>query len=495
MLLKIGLIAALLTTPPETPVANAAEQNNVQIVRQLLQGGADVNAAQSDGLTALHWAAINNNLEMTEILLYAGGSFRSTTRVGGYTPLHLASQKGNFEIMGAMLKAGADPNQFTSTGITSMHFAAVSNVPEAIHVLAGYGGNINVLDNFANRTPLMFAAVGNANNSLQVLIDLEANLEMTTRIKNYVEHANADNEDRIQRNRVKDAENGEEEPDAGRGGSFRPPPEQPDSAEAPPPATITALSSNEQIGNQGGLTALHLTAREGHIEAALQLVEGGADVDHVTEGDLSSPLLVAVINGNYDLAKMLLEHGADPNLLSDDSAGPLFATLNIEWSLRTWYPQPQMYRQQEITYLDLLKLLLDAGAEPDQRVSTHIWYAAYNAGRMGVDFTGATPFWRAAYAHDVNAMRLSLIHISEMVVRAFIQSTQRQVSVLEPQGLPNNIVVFPMVGFQQSSIWLKNMVLIPTLEIWMGILLYTTQRLGEITKQFYILLKTVQMWE
>ena len=406
MLLKIGLIAALLTTPPETPVANAAEQNNVQIVRQLLQGGADVNAAQSDGLTALHWAAINNNLEMTEILLYAGGSFRSTTRVGGYTPLHLASQKGNFEIMGAMLKAGADPNQFTSTGVTSMHFAAAVDAPEAIHVLVGYGGDVDVLDNFANRTPLMFAAVGNANNSLQALIDLEANLEMTTRIKNYVERANGDNEDRMQRNRVKNAENGKEEPDAGRGGSFRPPPEQPDSAEAPPPPTITTLSSNEQIGNQGGLTALHLAARQGHIEAALQLVEGGADIDHVTEGDLSSPLLVAVINGNYDLAKMLLEHGADPNILSDDGAGPLFATLNIEWSLRTWYPQPQMYRQQEITYLDLLKLLLESGAEPDQRVSTHIWYAAYNAGRMGVDFTGATPFWRAAYAHDVNAMRL-----------------------------------------------------------------------------------------
>ena len=376
MLLKIGLIAALLITPPETPVANAAEQNNVQIVRQLLQGGADVNAAQSDGLTALHWAAINNNLEMTEILLYAGGSFRSTTRVGGYTPLHLASQKGNFEIMGAMLKAGADPNQFTSTGVTSMHFAAAVDAPEAIHVLVGYGGDVDVLDNFANRTPLMFAAVGNANNSLQALIDLEANLEMTTRIKNYVERANGDNEDRMQRNRVKNAENGKEEPDAGRGGSFRPPPEQPDSAEAPPPPTITTLSSNEQIGNQGGLTALHLAARQGHIEAALQLVEGGADIDHVTEGDLSSPLLVAVINGNYDLAKMLLEHGADPNLLSDDNAGPLFATLNIEWSLRTWYPQPQMYRQQEITYLDLLKLLLESGAEPDQRVSTHIWYAA-----------------------------------------------------------------------------------------------------------------------
>ena len=407
MLLKIGLIAALLTTPAETPVADAAEHNDAQSVRYLLQHGEDVNAAQSDGLTALHWAAINNNLEVTEILLYAGGSVKSTTRVGGYTPLHLASQSGYFEIMGAMLEAGADPNQFTSTGITSMHFAAVSNVPEAIHVLAGYGGNINVLDNFANRTPVMFASVKNANTSLGTLIDLGANLEMTTRIKNYVERANGDNEDRVHRNRVKDAENGEEEPDAGRGGSFRPPPD-PDStkAEAPPIPVVTVLSGNEQIGNQGGLTALHLAARQGHLEAALQLVEGGADVDHVTEGDLSSPLLVAVINGNYDLAKMLLEHGADPNLLSDDNAGPLFATLNIEWSLRTWYPQPQMYRQQEITYLDLLKLLLDAGAEPDQRVSTHIWYAAYNDGRMGVDFTGATPFWRAAYAHDVNAMTI-----------------------------------------------------------------------------------------
>ncbi|GIS78471.1 MAG: hypothetical protein CM1200mP14_00370 [Gammaproteobacteria bacterium] len=63
-------------------------------------------------------------------------------------------------------------------------------------------------------------------------------------------------------------------------------------------------------------------------------------IDHVTDGDQSSPLLVAVINGNYDLARMLLEHGADPNILSDDGAGPLFATMNIEWSLRTWYPQP-----------------------------------------------------------------------------------------------------------------------------------------------------------
>ncbi|MEC9015913.1 MAG: ankyrin repeat domain-containing protein, partial [Gemmatimonadota bacterium] len=120
------------------------------------------------------------------------------------------------------------------------------------------------------------------------------------------------------------------------------------------------------MGNQGGFTALHFAAREGHIDAARRLVEGGAEIDHVTAGDQSSPLLVAVINGNYDLARMLLESGADPNILSDDGAGPLFATLNIEWSLRTWYPQPSMFRQQETSYLELAELLMKAGAEPNQ---------------------------------------------------------------------------------------------------------------------------------
>jgi ankyrin repeat protein len=179
---------------------------------------------------------------------------------------------------------------------------------------------------------------------------------------------------------------------------------------AEPPAQPTfvprALSGNAQIGKQGGFTALHYAAREGQLAAARLLVEAGADVNQFTGGDQSSPMLVATINGNYDVGRMLLEAGADPNLLSDDGVGPLFATLNIEWSLRTWYPQPAMFRQQETSYLEYMEVLLDAGADPNQRTATHTWYAAYNAGRMGVDFVGATPFWRAAYAADVAAMRL-----------------------------------------------------------------------------------------
>ena len=80
--------------------------------------------------------------------------------------------------------------------------------------------------------------------------------------------------------------------------------------------------------------------------------------------------------------------------------------INNEWALRTWYPQPTAGAQQKASYLDLLEALLKAGADPNARTLSHIWYAAYNTGRMGVEFTGATPFWRAAYALDVDAMRL-----------------------------------------------------------------------------------------
>jgi uncharacterized protein len=92
--------------------------------------------------------------------------------------------------------------------------------------------------------------------------------------------------------------------------------------------------------------------------------------------------------------------------VNDDGVAPLFATLNNEWALRTWYPQPTAGSQQKASYLQLMEALLKAGADPNTRTLSHIWYAAYNTGRMGVEFTGATPFWRAAYALDVDAMKL-----------------------------------------------------------------------------------------
>ena len=461
--------------PADSPVADAAERGDLEAVRALLRDGADVNTAQSDGMTALHWAASRNDAEIARTLLYAGATVRATTRLGGYTPLHLASRAGSAEVAEQILEAGADPNVYTTTGVSALHFAADADAPEVVALLAAHGADVDARDTFSERTPLMFASVRGADGALTALLAAGADPALTTALKDYPAISTAWRAEQQQRRRVRAAaeepeEEEEEEPRAQAQQAQTPPAQPrtparqapaaanaatpadpaatpPDSAPKPPPEPpVRALSSIEQIGNQGGFTALHYAAREGHRSTAALLADAGADINQPTGGDQTSPMLVAVINGNYDLARDLLERGADPNQASDDGAAPLFATLNIEWSLRTWYPQPQAFRQQETHYLDFMRLLLEAGADPNQRTSTHIWYAAYNAGRMGVDFTGATPFWRAAYAVDVDAMRLLVeygadpnIWTIKLPGRRFFGGNvpaQQQEERLDPSGLP-----------------------------------------------------------
>ena len=165
----------------------------------------------------------------------------------------------------------------------------------------------------------------------------------------------------------------------------------------------------EQVGAWGGLAPLHHAVRQGHVEAALTLLEAGADIDQ-TIADGSTPLLMASLNGQWDLASILVERGADPND-REPRRGPPRCTpsSNASGSLDAAYSHPTEHQRQETNYLQMMERLLDAGADPDARLNRHLWYMEYTFNllvRSGVNVKGATPFWRAAFALDLAAMRL-----------------------------------------------------------------------------------------
>jgi len=174
---------------------------------------------------------------------------------------------------------------------------------------------------------------------------------------------------------------------------------------------------NELVAAQGGLTPLLFAAREGHVEAVDALVAAGADVNQPGAGDRTTPLLIATINGHFDLAMQLLAKGADPSAAAENNATPLYGAINCEWAPKALYPQPRAYVNQKTTYLELMKALLDKGADPNVRLNKKVWYSGYSFDLSGVDEIGATPFWRAAYASDVEAMKMLVAYGADPNIR------------------------------------------------------------------------------
>jgi len=115
---------------------------------------------------------------------------------------------------------------------------------------------------------------------------------------------------------------------------------------------------------------------------------------------------MATINGHFDLALMLFELGADPNIASEANATPLYTTLNTQWIPKSRHPQPAHYMQQQVTYLELMSAFLQAGVDPNVRLRKTLWYTTFGDDYLRTDRMGATPFWRAAYALDLDVMRM-----------------------------------------------------------------------------------------
>ena len=180
----LGIVALLSgAAAPESPVADAAMRGDVEAVRALLQKGADVNEAQGDGMTALHWAADRGSLEIAEMLITAGANVMASTRIGDYTPLHVASRAGSAPVVEALLEAGSNMDAVTTnSGVTPLHLAAESGDPDAIRVLAAHGADMNAREGEWDQTPLIFAAAGNRPEGIRTLVELGADVSLAERV-------------------------------------------------------------------------------------------------------------------------------------------------------------------------------------------------------------------------------------------------------------------------------------------------------------------------
>jgi uncharacterized protein len=421
----VAACSVALHAAAPAPVADAAMKRDTDAVRALLKNGEDVNAAQGDGMTALHWAARNGDAELTQMLLYAGANVKATTRLGGYTPLLMAADQGHAGVIAALLSGGADAKAPNALGTTPLMLAAASGNPQAVTILVENGAEIEAKENTFGQTPLMFAAASNRVEAIKALLKAGASVKATSKVNNVGTLSGREQEflasasgsgnqaggNGTGRNgqvvapgaQGAQGAQGAPAPAAGGGGGRR-------GGFGGAPGIERPYFYNELIDKQGGHTALILAARGGFTDAVKTLVAAGADVNHNSAGDKTSPLLIAAINGHFDIAKWLLDQGADPNVAASNGVTPLYAALNVTWAPRALYPQPRAFNQQQITYLDFMKALLEKGANPNLRLTKKVWYSEYNFDLAGIDEIGATPFWRAAFAGDVAAMALLFEH-------------------------------------------------------------------------------------
>jgi ankyrin repeat protein len=395
--LTIGILAvvmsATLAAMAESPVADAAARGDRDAVKSLLKQAADVNAAQGDGMTALHWAAMNGDLELAQMLIFAGANVRATTRLGTYTPLYLASQQGHGTVIQALVKAGADLKAGTPNGTTPLMVAAASGEIEAVRALIDAGADVNAKDGVRLQTPIMYAAASNRAAVIELLASKGANLKATSKVSDL---ANLSREGAGFGGNPQGGVPAGAQGAQGAQGARRP----------PMPGVDRNYQLNELIIAQGGLTPLLYAVRQGYQESSEALLRAGADINQPSAGDGTTPLLMAVINGHFDLATSLIEQGANVTTPSTNGVTALYGALNVEWAPKALYPQPRAHMQQKTGYLDLMKRLIDKGADPNARLRMKVWYSGYSFDLSGVDEIGASVFWRAAYASDVAAMRL-----------------------------------------------------------------------------------------
>ena len=460
LLTVLGVLAGAGSAALRSPVLDAAKRGDVESLKSELRAGADVNAAQGDGFTAIHWAAKTGNREVAEVLIAAGADIEATTRLGSHTPLHVAAAAGQAGVAEALLQAGAPADALTSTGAEPIHFAAAAGVPEVLNALIAHGASVDARETEWGLTPLMFASVRGRVAAVRALMEAGADASRTANVLDVVERARLDMQERREREaRLAELRGGsgvlraerplpangvDRRPGAGTGGAGggAPPPDPLDPYSDLDPNEPRPKTYEDRVGTHGGLTALLLAAREGQIETSMELLDAGAPINQRADGSGTTALLMATINGHFDLAMRLLERGADPTMADSQNATPLYGAVNTQWIPKARHPQPADYLQQETSHLELMQALIDAGADVNARIDSSLWYTVYNVDQLGVDRSGATAFWRAAYSLDIPAMKVLVANGADPHIPTIKVPERRRLPMLieegdpDPSGLP-----------------------------------------------------------
>ena len=339
--------AALLGLPSAAAapgLAAAARAGDLAAARAQLAAGADANEAESDGSSALLWAVYHSSAELVALLLDRGADPNHANEFG-VTPLLQASRYGDIAMMGMLLDHGADVASAVRDGETPLMAAARAGSTDAVQLLLDRGSEPNAVETLGGQTALMWAAAEGHLGIVDALLRAGADPNVKART-----------------------------------------------------SELTKRSMRTDFPS-GGFTALMWAARNGNEEMVRRLVAAGADVNQ-TNGDGATALMLAIVNDRYDMAATLLELGADAN------DGSLWYAIEMRDAPTDWRARDGSRLRNDypnrLTGIDLIERLLAAGADPDKPFTGQM----HNASMCCDAKASGTPFFRAAVAADVDAMRL-----------------------------------------------------------------------------------------
>ena len=341
---------------PAAPLVDAAKAGNSAAATALLAKKVDVNAAEADGTTALHWAVRNDDAKLVDQLIRAGANAKAQNRYG-VTPIALACENGSAPVVERLIKAGVSANTTGPLGETALHLCARTGKPEALRVLLTNGARVDTIENWRGQTPLMWAAAEGNVDAMKLLIEAGADVNARSTIIVW------------ERQRS----------------------EEPRDKWLPP----------------GGLTPLLFAARDGKTASAKVLLDAGADVN-IVDPDRHTALILALINGQLDVAALLIERGADVNMEDKVGQTALYAAVDFHTVPASNRPAPRE-TDDIVSSLDVIKMLLAKGARVDATLRAALPYRTkLDRGGDGVLGAGTTPLIRAGKAADVAVIKLLL---------------------------------------------------------------------------------------